>query len=51
MQGRFLPVRGGRGGAARSVSTITRRVLVEALRAMPAPLPRSGKKRPFVDTW
>jgi acetyl-CoA carboxylase carboxyltransferase component len=29
----------------------TRRVLVEALRAMPAPLPRSGKKRPFVDTW
>jgi acetyl/propionyl-CoA carboxylase alpha subunit len=29
----------------------TRRVLVEALRAMPPPPPRTGKKRPFVDTW
>jgi len=29
----------------------TRRSIVEGLRAMPAPLARAGKKRPFVDTW
>ena len=29
----------------------TRRWIVGALRATPAPLPRVGKKRPFVDTW
>jgi acetyl/propionyl-CoA carboxylase alpha subunit len=29
----------------------TRRVLVEALRAMPPRPARTGKKRPFVDTW
>ncbi|MFM1988338.1 MAG: hypothetical protein RJA99_1295 [Pseudomonadota bacterium] len=29
----------------------TRRVLVEALRAMPPASARTGKKRPFVDTW
>jgi acetyl/propionyl-CoA carboxylase alpha subunit len=29
----------------------TRRTIVEGLRAMPAPRPRNGKKRPFVDTW
>ena len=29
----------------------TRRVLVETLRAMPPPAPRSGKKRPCIDTW
>ena len=29
----------------------SRRRIVEALRAAPAPLPRAGKKRPCVDTW
>jgi acetyl/propionyl-CoA carboxylase alpha subunit len=29
----------------------TRRVLVETLRAMPPRAARTGKKRPFVDTW
>jgi acetyl/propionyl-CoA carboxylase alpha subunit/acetyl-CoA carboxylase carboxyltransferase component len=29
----------------------TRRWILGALRATPAPLPRVGKKRPFVDTW
>jgi acetyl-CoA carboxylase carboxyltransferase component len=29
----------------------TRRVIVETLRAMPAPKAREGKKRPCVDTW
>jgi acetyl/propionyl-CoA carboxylase alpha subunit/acetyl-CoA carboxylase carboxyltransferase component len=29
----------------------TRRVIVEGLRAMPARPVRTGKKRPFVDTW
>jgi acetyl-CoA carboxylase carboxyltransferase component len=29
----------------------SRRWIVEALRAVPAPPPREGKKRPFVDTW
>jgi acetyl-CoA carboxylase carboxyltransferase component len=29
----------------------SRRRVVEALRASPPPLPRAGKKRPFVDTW
>jgi acetyl-CoA carboxylase carboxyltransferase component len=29
----------------------SRRWILGALRATPAPLPRAGKKRPFVDTW
>jgi acetyl/propionyl-CoA carboxylase alpha subunit len=29
----------------------TRRVIVETLRAMPPPPPRTGKKRPCIDTW
>jgi acetyl-CoA carboxylase carboxyltransferase component/biotin carboxyl carrier protein len=29
----------------------TRRWLVRGLAAMPAPLPRAGRKRPFVDAW
>jgi acetyl-CoA carboxylase carboxyltransferase component len=29
----------------------TRKWLAAGLEAAPAPIPRSGKKRPFVDTW
>jgi len=29
----------------------TRRTIVETLRAMPPPAPRTGKKRPCIDTW
>jgi len=29
----------------------TRRTIVETLRAMPPSAPRTGKKRPCVDTW
>ena len=29
----------------------SRRLIVAALRSAPAPAPRTGKKRPFVDTW
>jgi acetyl-CoA carboxylase carboxyltransferase component len=29
----------------------SRRWVTEALRAMPPPEPRSGKKRPAIDTW
>ncbi len=29
----------------------SRRLIVTALRSAPAPAPRTGKKRPFVDTW
>ena len=29
----------------------TRRRIVEALRAAPPPVPRTGKKRPMIDTW
>ena len=29
----------------------SRRWIIGALDATPAPLPREGKKRPFVDTW
>ena len=29
----------------------TRRLIMAGLRATPAPKPREGKKRPFVDAW
>jgi acetyl-CoA carboxylase carboxyltransferase component len=29
----------------------SRRWIVAGLRALPAPVPRAGKKRPFVDPW